>query len=219
MKKIIALFLALNAFTFIFGLPVRAEDSKISRTLEIYDPSGKLSSFSCVIDGRAYLKIIAGIGTMDVANLWTDLRYFEDVAKVKEINILIMSPGGEGFAGLAMADEISRIIKRGMIVNCYASGLIASAAVPVFASGSHRIAAPGTVFMVHEPSMFKFISQEQRKDLKTQGEMMDMLVDKYVGILARRSKLSKKEWESKGMDTTWFTAQQALEWGLVDKIE
>lgn len=201
--------LSINAFA----------DEDVKKTQEVYDPTGKLSAYSCVIGGRAYLKIISGISSMDVASLWTDLRYFEDIAKVDEINVLIMSPGGEGFAGLAMADELSRSISRGIRVNCYASGLIASAAVPVFASGSYRVAAPGTIFMVHEPTMFKFISEEKRKDLKTQSEMMEMLVDKYVSILAAHSKISKEEWEKKGLETTWFTAKQALEWGLVDKIE
>lgn|SRR5574343_39846 len=216
MKLFTSLLIALSIFCSTLSF---AEDEKVNKNIEVYDPSGKLSGFACTIGDRAYIKIISGIGMMDVANLWTDLRYFEDTAKVKEINLLIMSPGGDGMAGLAMADEIERVIKRGIKIHAHASGLIASAAVPVFAVCSTRTASPGTIFMVHEPQLFKFISSEQRKDLKTQTMMMNLLVDKYVSKLASRSKLSKKEWEDKGLDTTWFTAQEALDWGLVDRIE
>lgn len=212
-KKVLGLVLAL---ALLVGVAF-AED--VSKTQEVYDPSVKLSPLACLIGDQAYVKIISGIGSFDVANLWTDFRYFVDVAKVKEINVLIMSPGGDGLAGLAISDEITRLTGRGIKVTAYASGLIASAAVPIFASCSMRYASPGTMFMVHEPELFKFLSSEKRADLRTQGEMMDILVDKYIGVLAKHSKLSKQEWEKKGLETTYFTAQQAFEWGLVDKIE
>lgn len=212
--KIYALILAITLIS-----TLSFAEEKVNKNIDVYDPSGKLSSFACTIGDKAYIKIVSGIGMMDVANLWTDMRYLEDVAKVKEIELLIMSPGGDGMAGLAIADEIERVIKRGVKVNAYASGLIASAAVPIFAVCSTRVASPGTIFMVHEPQIFKFISSEKRKDLQTQSDMMNLLVDKYVGRLAERSNLTKDEWEKKGLETTWFTAQDALKWGLVDRIE
>lgn len=212
-KKVLGVVLALALMVGV----VFAQD--VSKTMEVYDPSVKLSPLACLVGGQAYVKIIAGIGSFDVANLWTDFRYFADVAGVKEINILIMSPGGDGLAGLAIADEIERLTSRGIKVTAYASGMIASAAVPIFAVCSTRYASPGTMFMVHEPELFKLFSSEKRSDLRTQGEMMDILVEKYINVLAKHSKLTKEQWERKGLETTYFTAQQAFEWGLVDKVE
>jgi ATP-dependent protease ClpP protease subunit len=48
---------------------------------------------------------------------------------------------------------------------------------------------------------------------------MHLLRDRYIGKLVDNSKLNKSKWEELEKKTTWFSANKALNWGLVDSIE
>ena len=100
-----------------------------------------------------------------------------------------------------------------------ASGLIASAAVPIFAVGDVRIASRGTMFMIHQAQLFKYISSEKQDDLIAQSKMLCLLEDRYKSLVASKSNLTVDELTLKMAKTTWFTAQEAFEWGLVDKLK
>lgn len=74
------------------------------------------------------------------------------------------------------------------------------------------------MFMVHQAKLFKYLSQESAADLKAQSRMMEILTDRYLDVLERRTNLLAGEWLKKMEKTTWFTAEEALEWGLIDEI-
>jgi ATP-dependent protease ClpP protease subunit len=48
---------------------------------------------------------------------------------------------------------------------------------------------------------------------------MGLIRDRYIGKLIYYSNLSKKKWEILGHKTTWFSAEQAKKWGLVEEIK
>ncbi len=104
-------------------------------------------------------------------------------------------------------------------MTAHASGIVASAAVPVFAVSNRRLAAPGTIFMVHETSVWKWPGRETASDIRSQNKLMNLIRDRYIGKLVKYSKLSKKEWGELENKTTWFSAEKAKHWGIVDKIE
>jgi ATP-dependent protease ClpP protease subunit len=135
------------------------------------------------------------------------------------VNLFINSSGGDAFSGLALADQIERAKRRGFHITAHASGIIASAAVPVFAVCDARLAAPGTIFMVHETSLWKWPGRETASDIRSQNELMQLLRERYIGKLAAYSKLDNAKWEELEHKTTWFSAEKAMDWGLVDKIE
>jgi ATP-dependent protease ClpP protease subunit len=91
--------------------------------------------------------------------------------------------------------------------------------VPVFAVCDYRLAAPGTIFMVHEAALWKWPGRETASDIRSQNELMRLLRERYVDKLANNSKLDKAKWEELETKTTWFSAEKAMAWGLVDKIE
>ena len=96
---------------------------------------------------------------------------------------------------------------------------MASAAVKVFADCDARLAAPRTIFMVHETSLWKWPGRETASDIRSQNELMRLLREGYIGKLAAYSKLDNAKWEELEYKTTWFSADKAMDWGLVDKIE
>lgn len=92
------------------------------------------------------------------------------------------------------------------------------AAVPVFAVCDVRLAAPGTIFMVHETSLWKWPGRETASDIRSQTESIQLLRERYFGKLAVL-KLDRVKWEKLEYKTTWFSAEKAMDWGLVDRIE
>ena len=48
--------------------------------------------------------------------------------------------------------------------------------------------------------------------------MMDRIRDKYLKILAANSDKDYQFWADLEGKTTWFTPEQAFDWGLVDVI-
>jgi ATP-dependent Clp protease protease subunit len=193
-------------------------DDSIQRSMQVKNHEGELSHFAFITDGEAHYKLFAGISMSDTTNLWQDLVVLKSLG-ITKLFIYINSPGGSANDGLGLSDVIALGIKDGMDITTVAVGVVASAAVPVFASGKHRISMPNAEFMVHEAKLGKYLAWESAKDLKTQQGMMDRLRERYVGILVANSKLSEKEWKDKIECTTFFGAEEALLWGLVDEIK
>ena len=198
---------------------VAVSENKVSRSMEVANPEGRLSQLSFICGKKAFTKIFSGLSISDVTRLWNDLIVLENNTTIREVNLFINSPGGDAFSGLALADQIKRARRKGFKVIAHASGIIASAAVPVFAVCDVRLAAPGTIFMVHEAALWKWPGRETASDIRSQNELMYLLRDRYISILVDNSKLNKDKWEDLEKKTTWFSAQKAFKWGLVDKIE
>ncbi len=192
---------------------------QINKSMEIHNPEGSLSQLSFISNDKAFVKIFSGLSVSDVTRLWNDLVFLENSTNIREVNLFINSPGGDAFSGLALADQIERAKRRGFHITAHASGIIASAAVPVFAVCDVRLAAPGTIFMVHEASLWKWPGRETASDIRSQSELMQLLRERYIGKLAKHSKLDKEKWQELENKTTWFSAEKAKKWGLVDKIE
>jgi ATP-dependent protease ClpP protease subunit len=182
---------------------VAADEDRTIKSMEVPNQEGHLSQLSFISKDKAFVKIFSGLSVSDIRN----------------VNLFINSPGGDAFSGLALADQIERAQRKGFRVTAHASGIIASAAVPVFAVCDVRLAAPGTIFMVHEAALWKWPGRETASDIRSQNELMHLLRDRYIGKLAVNSKLNKTKWEELENKTTWFSAEKAKEWGLVDRIE
>jgi len=191
----------------------------IAKSMEVPNQEGHLSQLSFISKDKAFVKIFSGLSVSDVTRLWNDLCVLEINTNIRDVNLFINSPGGDAFSGLALADQIERARRKGFRVTAHASGIIASAAVPVFAVCDVRLAAPGTIFMVHEAALWKWPGRETASDIRSQNELMSLLRERYIGKLTNYSKLDKEKWEQLENKTTWFSAETAKEWGLVDKIE
>jgi ATP-dependent protease ClpP protease subunit len=195
------------------------EGEFITKSMVVPNQEGQLSELSFISKDKAFVKIFSELSVADVTRLWNDIVVLETNSNIRDINLFINSPGGDAFSGLALADQIERAQRNGFRVTAHASGIVASAAVPIFAVCKLRLAAPGTVFMVHETDLWKWPGQETASDISSQNEMMQLLRDTYIAKLVTNSKLDKDKWEKLESKTTWFSAEKAHEWGLVDKIE
>jgi ATP-dependent protease ClpP protease subunit len=191
----------------------------VHKSMQIPNQEGSLSNLSFIIKDEAFVKVFSALTVGDVTNLWNDICVLSKSTTIRNVNLFINSPGGDAFSGLALADQIERAKREGFRVTAHASGIVASAAVPVFAVCNERLAAPGTIFMVHETSIWKWPGRETASDIRSQNRLMNLLRDRYIEKLTLYSKLNRKEWEELEYKTTWFSAEKAKSWGLVDKIE
>jgi ATP-dependent protease ClpP protease subunit len=203
------------------NVKVTQDDDKerINRSMEVPNQEGHLSQLSFISQNKAFVKIFSGLSVSDVTRLWNDLVVLENNTSIRDVNLFINSPGGDAFSGLALADQIERARRKGFRITAHASGIVASAAVPVFAVCNERLAAPGTIFMVHEAALWKWPGRETASDIRSQNDLMSLLRERYIGKLTANSKLDKTKWEELEKKTTWFSAEKAMDWGLVDKIE
>jgi ATP-dependent protease ClpP protease subunit len=195
------------------------DNERVNKSMEIPNQEGHLSQLSFISKNKAFVKIFSGLSVSDVTRLWNDLCVLENSTDIRDVNLFINSPGGDAFSGLALADQIERARRKGFRITAHASGIVASAAVPVFAVCNERFAAPGTIFMVHEAALWKWPGRETASDIRSQNDLMGLLRDRYIGKLTANSKLDRTKWEELEKKTTWFSAEKAMDWGLVDKIE
>jgi ATP-dependent Clp protease protease subunit len=199
--------------------PDGKDGAKISRVMDVENPDANFSGLTKLLDDETgFIKIWGGIGNNEATYMYNDSLLLIHRYKVKKVIITISSGGGSAFAGLGMADTIQSMRTAGIIVEGHALGYVASAAVPVLAACSKRFATKNCLFMVHEGKLHKYIAQETAKDLAAQQKMMDLIAERYREVLADNSNLPSERWREMEKATTWFTAEEAIEFGLVDEI-
>ena len=153
-------------------------------------------------------------GQMNGYNATSFYRSFENAREQgsKEVKIFMMSPGGVVVESFALCDMINQAQKDGMHITTVAYGMIASAAVPVFLCGDTRIAGPNTVFMLHKPD---------RAGIEDENyiEMMDLDERLYIQLVADNCSLTYEQVDKLCTEYTWFTAKEAMQYGMIDRIE
>jgi len=194
-------------------------DDIIHKSMQIPYDEPQFPLQATQIGDTVYYKLWGGIGYIDALSMWETLQ----VAKYRKLTklwVYINSPGGSAEHGMAIADILLRAQRDGMEVTTEASGVVASAAVPVLAVGEkgRRMAGTGTLFMIHRGKLFKMFAEEGIEDIRSQGEWMKISEARYNGILADHSNLSIEDIENKCARITYFTAQEAKDWGIIDEI-
>lgn len=207
------------ALTLMINDAIATDDCKEPTTVEILngENGSVLSNMSFIANGELNTYLYSGLTVADVVRTERDMVKAE-AAGFKSMRLFINSPGGSAFAGLALSDIILDARDRGWTVTAYANGIVASAAVPIFAVCSPRIATRGTIFMVHEAAIWKWPGKETASDIRSQQALMVTLQNQYLSYLVDHSLLTFDQWVEKESATTWFTVVKAMEWGLVDVI-
>jgi ATP-dependent protease ClpP protease subunit len=178
--------------------------------------NGTLSALTFLTPKAAYMNLYSGITVGDYIKMSSDFIKLRDYTDVRDVFININSPGGSAFDALSISDLIDRKEAEGFIITAIATGIVASAAVPIFAVCDNRIVSDGAMFMVHEVQLWKR-GVESASDIIIQGIMLTQLQERYADLMAANSNLSAKEWLVKMKGTTWFTAKDAIKWGLVKR--
>jgi ATP-dependent Clp protease protease subunit len=142
------------------------------------------------------------------------LLFLEAQDPDKDIYFYINSPGGSVSAGLAIYDTMN-FIKCDVSTICI--GMAASMGAFLLSAGAKgkRIALPHSEIMIHQPLGG---AQGQASDIKISADHILRTRDTLNRILAENSGRTIEEIEKATDRDNFLTAQQALEFGLIDKI-
>ena len=142
------------------------------------------------------------------------LLYLEGQDSEKDISLYINSPGGSVTAGLAIYDTI-KYIKCDVSTICV--GMAASMGAFLLSAGTKgkRLALPNSTIMIHQPSGG---AQGQATDMRIHTEWILDVKKKLNQMLAEATGQPLEVIERDTERDNFMTAQQALEYGLIDKI-
>ena len=142
------------------------------------------------------------------------LLFLESQDPDKEINFYINSPGGSVTAGLAIFDTMN-YIKCPVSTICV--GLAASMGSFLLAAGEkgRRLSLPNSEILIHQPLGG---TQGQASDIKIYTDFILKTRKKLNTILAERTGQPLDVIEKDTDRDNYMTAQEALEYGLIDKI-
>ena len=142
------------------------------------------------------------------------LLYLEAQDPDKDISFYINSPGGSVTAGMAIYDTMN-FIKCDVSTICV--GLAASMGAFLLSAGAKgkRLALPNSEIMIHQPLGG---AKGQATDIKIQAEQILKTKDRLNKILAGNTGRPLSEIERDTDRDNFMTAEQALEYGLIDKI-
>ncbi len=132
----------------------------------------------------------------------------------RDVNLYINSPGGSVTAGMAIYDTME-------FVECdvatYAMGLAASMGQFLLSAGTHgkRYALPHARILMHQPSAGV---GGTASDISIQAEQFKLTKREMAELTAHHTGQSVEQITRDSDRDRWFTAQQALEYGFVDRV-
>ena len=142
------------------------------------------------------------------------LLYLEGQDSEKDISLYINSPGGSVTAGLAIYDTI-KYIKCDVSTICM--GMAASMGAFLLSAGTKgkRLALPNSTIMIHQPSGG---AQGQVTDIEIHAQRIADVKRRLNEILAKNTGRPVEEVARDCERDHFLTAEQAKEYGIVDKV-
>ena len=145
------------------------------------------------------------------------LLFLEAEDPGKDIQLYINSPGGSISAGFAIYDTM-QYIKCDVSTICM--GLAASFCAFLLAGGTKgkRIALPNAEIMIHQPAIHGNGVQGQATDIQIVTQHILQSRQRLNRILSENTGKSIEEIAADTERDHYMSAQEALEYGLIDKI-
>ena len=142
-----------------------------------------------------------------------ELLYLDSLNN-EDISLYINSPGGVITAGMAIYDTIN-FVKSDVCTICM--GMAASMAAFLLSSGANgkRYILPNADVMIHQPLGG---AEGQATDIKIASDRILRLRNKLNSILSKNTGKSLKRIEKDTERDNYLSADEALEYGIVDKI-
>ena len=144
------------------------------------------------------------------------MLFLESEDPDRDINFYINSPGGSITDGMAIVDTMN-YIKCPVSTICV--GMAASMGSVLLASGEKgkRFATPNSEILIHQPLISGGLSG-QTTEIKIHADHMVRTREKLNKLLADKSGQSIEQIEKDTERDHYMTAQEALEYGLIDGI-
>lgn len=182
------------------------QTSRGERSYDIY--SRLLEDRIIVLDGE--------INSTVSASITAQLLYLESKDPKSDIIMYINSPGGSVTAGLAIHDTMNYI---SCDVSTVVMGMAASMGSFLSSSGAKgkRLVLPNAEIMIHQPLISGGLGGQQT-DIMIHAKNLERTRERLETIIARNCDRTYEEVHAACERDNYMTAEEALDFGLVDKI-
>lgn len=160
--------------------------------------------------GTAEVMIYDEIGYWGVtaADFASDLKAIDS----DTITVRLNSPGGEVYDGIAILNALRN---HKATVTVIVDGIAASAASFIAMAGDEIVMCRNAELMIHDS--WGWCSGNAEEMAKAAAEL-DRVSDNIASIYAERAGGTTEEWRALMRDETWYSAQEAVDAGLADRI-
>ena len=141
-----------------------------------------------------------------------DLLYAERKDTSEDVHIRLNSYGGSCNAAVRMHDDLVAYPGK---VSITISGTAASAATVLCMAADSLDMTPGSLFMIHDPSI---VAMGNVHDLKDAIRLLEASKESILNVYETRMKITREQASAMMSKTTWMDAQEALEDGFIDAI-
>lgn len=129
-----------------------------------------------------------------------------------DLTVVINSPGGDVFAGLAIYNAL---VNHNGNVTVRVDGLAASIASVIAMAGDKIIMSPGSMIMIHRPSVYAAGTVD---DMEKAKDVLLKIEEGITPIYAKRTGLSDEKIAELLEAETWMLADKAVELGFADEV-
>jgi ATP-dependent Clp protease protease subunit len=158
---------------------------------------------------------VSGVINDDLANIIiAQLLFLEKENEKDDIQMFVNTPGGHIHSGLAIVDTM-KYIK--CDISTIAVGMAASMGSIILASGTKdkRYSLPNSKILIHQPLGGV---KGQASDIAIEAEEILRMKDTLNKMLAKATGQSKSQIEKDVDRDKYFTAKEAKDYGLIDKV-
>ena len=129
-----------------------------------------------------------------------------------DLTVVINSPGGDVFAGLAIYNAL---VNHNGNVTVRVDGLAASIASVIAMAGDKIVMSPGSMIMIHRPSVCAMGTVD---DMEKAKDVLMKIEEGITPIYAKRTGLSDEKIAELLEAETWMLADKAVELGFADEV-
>lgn len=154
------------------------------------------------------------VGDYTANVIQAQLLYLDSSEPGKDVSIYINSPGGSVYAGLGIYDTMQYIQSD---VSTICTGMAASMAAVLLVAGAKdkRFALKHSRVMIHQPMGG---IQGQASDIEiTSREILKLKKELYTIISEHSGQPYDKVYQDSDRDY-WMTAQEAVDYGMIDRV-
>ncbi len=179
------------------------------------EDNGELDSISSKLLKSRTVIISQQVDAKLSAKVLSQLVLLEQEGPELPITVFINSPGGEIFSGFAIFDMLKFIT---CPVTTVVTGFAASmgSILSLAADEGRRFAMPQAKIMIHQPLLMGY--QGRASECEIQAREILKTRDHLVKLYADQTGKSHEEIKKALDRDNWFTAEEALEYGLLDKV-
>lgn len=178
-------------------------------------PNGErgMDIYSKLLDSRIIM-LDGEVNDQSASIIIAQLLYLDSLDGTKDISLYVNSPGGSISAGMGIIDTMNHI---GPDVATIATGLAASMGAMVLLSGAKgkRLALPHAEIMIHQPLGG---TQGQASDMVIAAQHIERTRETINQMIADATEQPINVVKDATERDNFMTAQEALNFGLIDKI-